>query len=243
LPEQNLKSRLLIPSAKEEMPSWFGAVCADLPLAADPQLVENSPQGFATKNTALRQGFELRNSTTALGMRATLALEGIGKSDSARYYDPGSGRFVQEDPFRFNTGVDFFAYALNSPTRFNDPLGLSAQDVPRILACQKCTDKLTAAGERRPGSGKLNGFINNAISSLTLGYKYSGCTHQADLMYVCLSDPPTPYDDHWTFTVDSIHWGFHHVTVGRSPNPLDPIIVCDPWLNTSTTLPSSQPVL
>jgi hypothetical protein len=69
----------MIPAAKEEMPVWFGDVCADLPLAADADLSENSRQGFETKNAARFQSFELRNSTTALGIAGTLALEAVRK--------------------------------------------------------------------------------------------------------------------------------------------------------------------
>lgn len=43
-------------------------------LAADPDLSENSHQGFETKNAALCLSFELCNSTTALGIAGTLAL-------------------------------------------------------------------------------------------------------------------------------------------------------------------------
>jgi RHS repeat-associated protein len=44
----------------------------------------------------------------------------------ARYYDPEIGRFISEDPLRFAGGINFFAYADNSPLRFIDPYGLRA---------------------------------------------------------------------------------------------------------------------
>lgn len=115
----------MLATAKERTPSRCGAVCADLPLAVNLPLSENSPQGFATKNTALHQGFELRNSTTALGMRGTLALNRIGKSDRARYYDPNTGRFITEDPMGFWTGFDFYTYVDNDPIDLSDPTGNS----------------------------------------------------------------------------------------------------------------------
>ena len=41
----------------------------------------------------------------------------------ARYYSPMLGRFVSEDPLRFSGGMNFFTYALSSPTNFVDPSG------------------------------------------------------------------------------------------------------------------------
>jgi RHS repeat-associated protein len=41
----------------------------------------------------------------------------------ARYYDPSSGRFVKEDPARFEAGFNFYAYVANSAPNFSDPLG------------------------------------------------------------------------------------------------------------------------
>jgi len=42
----------------------------------------------------------------------------------ARYLDPGLGRFVSEDPMRFNGGMNFFGYVGNNPVNYIDPLGL-----------------------------------------------------------------------------------------------------------------------
>jgi RHS repeat-associated protein len=42
----------------------------------------------------------------------------------ARYYDPTSGRFLSEDPSRFNTDFDFYRYVFDNPVDFGDPLGL-----------------------------------------------------------------------------------------------------------------------
>lgn len=44
----------------------------------------------------------------------------------ARYYSSTLQRFVSEDPIRFNGGVNFYAYANESPTSLIDPLGLFA---------------------------------------------------------------------------------------------------------------------
>jgi RHS repeat-associated protein len=42
----------------------------------------------------------------------------------ARYYDPRMGRFIAEDPIRFDGGVNFYAYVGGNPLAFTDPLGL-----------------------------------------------------------------------------------------------------------------------
>jgi RHS repeat-associated protein len=42
----------------------------------------------------------------------------------ARYYDAAVGKFVSEDPIRFNADANFYAYVGNGPVLFRDPLGL-----------------------------------------------------------------------------------------------------------------------
>lgn len=42
----------------------------------------------------------------------------------ARYYDPKIGRFLSEDPIRFNGGINFYAYVSNNPVNSKDPFGL-----------------------------------------------------------------------------------------------------------------------
>ena len=46
----------------------------------------------------------------------------------ARYYDPSIGRFISEDPIRFDAGTNFYTYVLNNPVMFIDPLGLCGVD-------------------------------------------------------------------------------------------------------------------
>jgi RHS repeat-associated protein len=41
----------------------------------------------------------------------------------ARYYDPSSGRFFNEDPEAFRGGLDFYAYSLNRSLNYTDPSG------------------------------------------------------------------------------------------------------------------------
>jgi len=46
----------------------------------------------------------------------------------ARYYDAASGRFVSEDPIRFDgDGANFYGYVSNNPLNFVDPSGMFAE--------------------------------------------------------------------------------------------------------------------
>jgi RHS repeat-associated protein len=41
----------------------------------------------------------------------------------ARYFDPSAGRFLSEDPIRFQGGANFYRYTHNSPLNWIDPSG------------------------------------------------------------------------------------------------------------------------
>jgi RHS repeat-associated protein len=66
---------------------------------------------------------ELRQANLSRGVRS-----GVGMSlyYRARYYDAPIGRFISEDPSRFNSAQDnFYAYVGNSPAHNVDPFGLA----------------------------------------------------------------------------------------------------------------------
>jgi RHS repeat-associated protein len=68
----------------------------------------------------------------------------------ARYYDPATGRFLNEDSIRFSGGINFYAYTRNNPANFADPLGLCPASPPPgpILSpsvCNAVTGVLTYA--------------------------------------------------------------------------------------------------
>jgi RHS repeat-associated protein len=71
--------------------------------------------------------------TTSTGQTNTNPFKFTGREDDgtglyyyrARYYHPTLSRFIAEDPLEFTGGdVNLYAYALNAPTTYVDPLGL-----------------------------------------------------------------------------------------------------------------------
>jgi RHS repeat-associated protein len=83
----------------------------------------------------------------------------------ARYYDPNAGRFLSEDPIKFQGGINFYAYVHNSPTTFADPLGLL--DIDPSCNCSagmnrndlQLAGQLAAAGASRITDPKLRDCI------------------------------------------------------------------------------------
>ena len=51
-----------------------------------------------------------------------------------RYYDADTGRYISEDPLRFDSSSNFYAYAENSPQNFIDPTGEVAFLAPAAWA-------------------------------------------------------------------------------------------------------------
>ncbi|HXJ17152.1 MAG TPA: RHS repeat-associated core domain-containing protein, partial [Candidatus Polarisedimenticolia bacterium] len=84
----------------------------------------------------------------------------------ARYYEPTSGRFPSEDPWRFYSDVNFYPYVDNDPTVLIDPYGLYTcvgkavcdftQDMDRALRdFEKCFGhdiKITCGNNGHPPS-------------------------------------------------------------------------------------------
>ena len=59
----------------------------------------------------------------------------------ARYSHPATGRFVSEDPLRYTSGVNFYAYVGNRPNILIDPLGLQLYEPP--LDCDVDSHRLS----------------------------------------------------------------------------------------------------
>ncbi|MGH7717756.1 MAG: RHS repeat-associated core domain-containing protein, partial [Gemmatimonadaceae bacterium] len=58
-----------------------------------------------------------------------------------RYYDPGTGRFTQEDPIGLAGGMNLYGYAAGDPVNYSDPFGLC----PPPISCRLLLAAGTAA--------------------------------------------------------------------------------------------------
>lgn len=143
----------------------------------------------------------------------------------ARYYDPNTGRFLSEDPIGFGGGSDFYSYTKNSPLDFIDSEGLSPQDVAKIKATfQKTIDDMVRSKQRRPGTGRLRGNLNDLQS--WFGPK-KACGDQAETLKQALKQGS--YDTPWHFKVARIdnYWGWG--VIAYSDDPKDTDLLLNPW--------------
>src|SRR6266702_3835142 len=150
----------------------------------------------------------------------------------ARYYDPQIGRFLSEYPAGLDACADFFVYVSNSALNWTDPLGLSETDVNTIIHIYRNTvNRMNLNGERRPGKGRPNGWINDLLWHRWpwSNQKFKSCDEQANEVKGDLDG--RKWDDRWTFDVVDIDRGFGRAVRAHSSNPNDPVLILDPWLN------------
>lgn len=80
-------------------------------------------QGLSSKNPAPHPALDEPNSTAAIGLRASLALNRLRQSERARYYASALGRFTSpDDPFADQNEEDpqswnLYSYGRNNPLR------------------------------------------------------------------------------------------------------------------------------
>jgi RHS repeat-associated protein len=80
----------------------------------------------------------------------------------ARYVDSNTGRFLSEDPTRFDAGVNFYAYVWDSPVNGNDPSGLDGGDANGHAFppySNMPPDPLTY----KPGIPRANGWLRDLL--------------------------------------------------------------------------------
>ena len=170
----------------------------------------------------------------------------------ARYFDPADGRFISEDPIGFAGGENFYRYVKNAPTLSIDPLGLSQQDVQKILdAAQQLEDQMTNSQDRiDPGN------LNDIISTIQMWnhdpHRFKGCGEQADYMLTKMTLPGPDgrrvnlnLDDKWILVqeeglfLDGSRAGHQRIRA-VSNNASDPDILIDPWNNRYQTGPKGN---
>ncbi len=91
----------------------------------------------------------------------------------ARYYDPNSGRFISEDPKRFQADVNFYPYVSNSPTGHLDPFGWSKC---KSGACADCP-----GGKWVSGALTFEAYASAGVASAG-GLVFAG-------VFMCTSNP------------------------------------------------------
>ena len=159
-------------------------------LAANVLLSEKPHQGVPSWNLAPHQGIDERNSTVAIGLRASLLLNRVesrytGKERDAesgldyfgaRYLSSSMGRFTSPDPF-LNSGHpddpqtwNRYSYALNNPLKIVDPTGL----YNLVNTCASGDDKCNKAFNQnaanlKAGLAALNKALDDPATAKALG--------------------------------------------------------------------------
>lgn len=83
-----------------------------------------------------------------------------------RMYDPRLGRFLQRDPLGYVDGMNMYAYVVNNPRNFVDPMGLASR-------CPSCGVihgiNISLDSSSNGLDNQIGHSINNAISELSNG--------------------------------------------------------------------------
>lgn len=88
----------------------------------------------------------------------------------ARMYDPALGRFIQEDPIRFEGGLNLYSYVNNNPLNLRDPWGLRPCGDSWLDWLQTALD----LGGLIPGFGEPLDLLNAGIYGLRGDYVNAG---------------------------------------------------------------------
>ncbi len=165
-------------------------------------------------------------------------------SYTTKDYDPTIGRWTTKDPIGFAGGdTNLYAYVGGNPMSYNDPSGLSPKDVINIQNLfNNSVATMNQTGMRRPGSGYINGVLNNGsiaanflLTNLTGGRipetTRLGCGGQAVQSRDDISLGLGKTDDQWNLQLQHNATFTHWWVQGTSSNPNDPVLTIDPWLN------------
>jgi RHS repeat-associated protein len=102
----------------------------------------------------------------------------------ARHYEPDTGTFLQEDPLRFDGGIDLFEYAASSPTNLSDPSGMAFESIKAaanaVLGALKDAASSGALAEMALSSIPILSDILDLLSAMT-GYDVTHYIATGDL--------------------------------------------------------------
>jgi RHS repeat-associated protein len=112
----------------------------------------------------------------------------------ARYYDPQIGRFLSDDPSRFLTAWNLYAYVDNDPVDYTDMWGLQKNGTPGAVATTAAShrgsqDWLVSKGKEnfKPNSDKCNLFVYDSIVE-------AGAGSSIPLRHILFGGPPAAGD-------------------------------------------------
>jgi RHS repeat-associated protein len=86
----------------------------------------------------------------------------------ARYYDPATGRFINEDPVAFKSGINFYRYVQDNPMNLIDPFGLNTSNPPIPWPWWWDTGPGETVGKVIGIAGRAIGIGVTAVLNLTL---------------------------------------------------------------------------
>jgi RHS repeat-associated protein len=142
----------------------------------------------------------------------------------ARYYDPITGRFVNEDPIGSRGGINFYAYAGNSPTQLGDPYGLSPT-CRRLDPNSRCADLFKQVFHLSPEQ------FNEDINKIPWFY-FPNISGMNNLSWDFISGNGDPALIRTRFAGQSVAAA---TAVGGSPANPSPVVLGPDWFAQSTT--------
>jgi len=123
-----------------------------------------------------------------------------------RYYDPGSGRFMQRDPIGISCGPNVYVYVVNNPLLYADPLGLWTPFDNEWVA--RATLWITG-GNSAAGRfiDKVGGQIDRDRSDTRLTARPLIACSNATVRKKLQAPGQTPRTSIWTKATNNLKWG------------------------------------